>query len=79
MSCQRRQGASNYIERHLHTFHIITMGNTLCGCVVLIAIPNENTLDDTTDSLSLKFLLWYKLIALENTEDGESDLIYGRA
>ena len=61
MSCQRQQGVSNYIERHLHAFHIRTIGNTLCGSVVLIAIPNAHTLDDTTDSLSLKFLLQYKL------------------
>ena len=30
------------------------MGNTLCGSVVVIAIPNAHTLDDATDSLSLR-------------------------
>ena len=30
------------------------MGNTLCGSVVVIAIPNAHTQDDATDSLSLK-------------------------
>ena len=29
------------------------MGNTLCGSVVVIAIPNAHTQDDATDSLSL--------------------------
>ena len=42
-----RQGASNYVERHLSW----TMGNTLCGSVVVIAI---HTQDDATDSLSLR-------------------------
>ena len=38
------------------------MGNTLCGGVVVIA--NAHTpLDDATDSLTLRFLLWYKLRA----------------
>ena len=30
------------------------MGNTPCGSVVVIAIPNAPTQDDTTDSLSLR-------------------------
>ena len=30
------------------------MGNTLCGSVVVIAIPNAHTQDDATDSLSLR-------------------------
>ena len=30
------------------------MGNTLCGIVVVIAIPNAHTQDDATDSLSLR-------------------------
>ena len=30
------------------------MGNTLCGSVVVIAIPNVHTQDDATDSLSLR-------------------------
>ena len=34
------------------------MGNTLCDSIVVIAIANVNTLDDATDSLSLRFLLW---------------------
>ena len=29
------------------------MGNTLCGSVVVIAIPNAHTQDDATDSLSV--------------------------
>ena len=57
VSCQRRQGASNYVEWdvHLHTFsafRVGTMGNTHCGSVVVIA--NAHTLDDATDSLSLR-------------------------
>ena len=63
MSRRRRQGASNYVERHLHlrafsAFRIWTMGNTRCGSVVVIAIPNAHTQDDATDCLSLGFLLW---------------------
>ena len=49
----RQQGASNYVERHsmrtlcaLSTFCIRTMGKTLCGTVVLIAIANAHTPDD---------------------------------
>ena len=34
------------------------MGNTRCGSVVVIAIPNAHTQDDATDSLSLGLLLW---------------------
>ena len=30
------------------------MGNTLCGSVVVIAIPNAHAQDDATDSLSLR-------------------------
>ena len=30
------------------------MGNTLCGSVVVVAIPNAHTQDDATDSLSLR-------------------------
>ena len=30
------------------------MGNTLCGSVVVITIPNAHTQDDATDSLSLR-------------------------
>ena len=30
------------------------MVNTLCGSVVVIAIPNAHTQDDATDSLSLR-------------------------
>ena len=30
------------------------MGNTLCGSVVVIAIPNAHTQDDATDRLSLR-------------------------
>ena len=30
------------------------MGNTLCGSIVVIAIPNAHTQDDATDSLSLR-------------------------
>ena len=30
------------------------MGNTRCGSVVVIAIPNAHTQDDATDSLSLR-------------------------
>ena len=30
------------------------MGNTRCGSVVVIAIPNSHTKDDATDSLSLR-------------------------
>ena len=37
------------------------MGNTRCGNVVVIAIANAHTPDDTTDSLNLRCLLWYKL------------------
>ena len=37
------------------------MGNTLCGSIVVIAIANAHTQDDAIDSLSLKFLLWFKL------------------
>ena len=29
------------------------MGNTLCGSIVVIAIPDAHTQDDATDSLSL--------------------------
>ena len=66
MSRRRRQGASNYVERHLHlrafsAFRIRTVldyGNTRCGSVVVIAIPNAHTQDDATDCLSLGFLLW---------------------
>ena len=59
MSRRRPQGASNYVERHLHLALSIkgqswTMGNTLCGSVVVIAIPNAHTQDDATDSLSLR-------------------------
>ena len=63
MSRRRRQGASNYVERHLHlrafsAFHIRTVLDygecTLCGSVVVIAIPNAHTQDDATDSLSLR-------------------------
>ena len=32
------------------------MGNTLCGSVVVIAIPKCTTQDDATDSLSLRSL-----------------------
>ena len=51
------------------------MGNTLCGSVVVIAIPNAHTQDDATDSLSLpvasypgRFVgggktAWYRLFA----------------
>ena len=68
VSCRRRQGASNYVERHLHlhtfsAFHIRTMGNTLYGGIV-IAIPNAHTSDDANNSLSLRFLLWYKIHTL---------------
>ena len=31
------------------------MGNTHCGSIVVIAIPNAHTQDDATDSLSLRF------------------------
>ena len=66
MSRWRRQGASNYVEWHFHlrifsAFRIRTMGNTHCGSIVVIAIANAHTLDNATDSLSLRFLLWYKL------------------
>ena len=62
MSRRRRQGASNYVERHLHlrafsAYRIRTdldYGDTLCGSVVVIAIPNAHTQDDATDSLSLR-------------------------
>ena len=67
MSRRRRQGASNYVERHLHlrafsAFRIRTVLDygeyplwyTLCGSVVVIAIPNAHTQDDATDSLSLR-------------------------
>ena len=48
MNRRRQQGASNYvlyIERYWHlpafsAFRIRTMGNTLCGSVVVIAIAN---------------------------------------
>ena len=64
MSHQRQQGEPNHVEWLLHlrgfsTFRIRSMGNTLCGSVIVIAICNAHTLDDATDSLSLKFLLWY--------------------
>ena len=42
------------------------MGNTLCGSVVVIAIPNAHTQDDATDSLSLPSAgktAWYRLFA----------------
>ena len=49
----------------ISAFRIRTVGNTLCGGIVVIAtcIANAHTLDDATDSLSLRFLLWYKLRA----------------
>ena len=57
MSHWRRQEVSNYIEWHLHlhtfsAFRIRTMGNTLCGGIVVIVIANAHTPDDVTDSLS---------------------------
>ena len=59
VSCQRQQGASNYVERdvHLRTFSAFcvgAMGNTRCDSIVVIAIANTHTPDDTTDSLSLR-------------------------
>ena len=51
MSRRRWQGASNYVERRLHlcafsAFRIRTVLNTLCGSVIVIAIPTQ---DDATD------------------------------
>ena len=56
------------LERYFYlcvfsAFRIRTMGNTLCGSVVVIAIANAHTCtqDNTADNLSLRFLLSYKL------------------
>ena len=38
------------------------MGNTHCGSVVVIAIVNAHTLDDATDSLSLRSFYGYVLL-----------------
>ena len=40
------------------------MGNTLCGSVVVIAIANAHTLDDATDSLSLRCFYGKKYVLL---------------
>ena len=40
------------------------MGNTRCGGVAVIAIPNAHTLDDTTDSLSLRSFYGRKYVLL---------------
>ena len=37
------------------------MGNTLCGSVGVIAIPNAHTQDDATDSLSLRCIVGHTL------------------
>ena len=44
------------------------MGNTLCGSIVVIAIPNAHTQDDATDSLSLRSFYGKKLHAAVNAK-----------
>ena len=72
MSCRRWQGASKYVERHLHVdlriFSISIsglcskIGNILCGSIVVIATCIAKTLDNVSDRLPLRFLLWNWLL-----------------
>ena len=38
------------------------MGDTLCGSVVVLAIANTHTPDNSTDSFSLRFLYGIKYV-----------------
>ena len=52
-----------FASTHILYFPYKDWGNTLCGSAVVRAIANTPTRDDATDSLFLRFLLWYKLHA----------------